>query len=139
MSAREAAERVTLVEREVLAGRGCLKTTWYIEAEGRWIPAGSVPTAVIHSNRPGPQTVWERTISLELPRGTRLLCLGEQPAPEQRRDALAYLRNDRQRPLRRIQRTFHVVGLSGRVELEDTRRPAGAPPACRPRGGARRP
>jgi hypothetical protein len=122
---------VELFESERIASRGRRTVTHRIREHDAWVHAAEYPGARVEQLSPGPGTVWERRIEVELEPGTRVLRQESAPLPEPPRDALDYLVRERGRPRRARRERELVVGRRG--ELVDPPGPTSGP------GSKRRP
>jgi hypothetical protein len=125
--------RVEVFEGESIVPRGRKKVTYLVHFNDGWVLAGEHPGAAVERLSPGPGTVWEHRIELELPVGTRLCRIESVPHPEPEKDALDYLTDER-RGQRRLSRRRELE-VNRRGDLVDASdKPArAAPPARRPR------
>ncbi len=111
----ERAHRVELVESELIRGRGTRKVSWRVQRADGWIAVSDWPGAVRQQLEPGPGTIWETRIELELPTGTRLERIESSPAPPERRDPLEYLSRETRSTKRQVRRTPYRVSARGEV------------------------
>jgi hypothetical protein len=109
-------ESVELFECEVVAGRGRKQTLYLIRFNDSWVAASKHPGARVQSLDPGPGTVWERRIELDLPRGSLLRRIDSAPLPDPKADPLAYLTRAAPKARRRTHETRLRVAARGRLE-----------------------
>jgi len=121
--------KVELFESESIVARGRKRVSWVVRYNDAWVSAAEYPGATSESLSPGPGTVWERRVELDLPVGTRVCRIESAPSPEPARDALDYLTREQLRPRRRSRRSELVVGTRGELSAA----PAPAPRRDRPR------
>lgn len=113
-------ERVELFEEEHVVARGVGRTHWFVRVRDGWTRAASVPGAQVQSIEPGPGVVWRRRVELELPRGTRLLCVRTSPRTVTR-TPLEFLESTLA-PAQRVLRTQHRVAHGGQVVPDSPRK-----------------
>jgi hypothetical protein len=107
-------ETIELVDEEHVVPRGSAETIWFVDLGARWVAAAQTPGARVFSVDPGPGTVWERRVELQLPRGTRLLRVRSSPN-FLTRTPLEHLERGAGSG-RRIQRSWLRVGPGGRLD-----------------------
>ena len=105
---------VELSISESIVERGTSRVSWGVQQADGWVAASEWPDAVIVQVEPGPGTVWERLIRIEVKPGTRVRRREALPAPWQRRTAMQYLeREARGAPLQVRERFFQVTFRGG--------------------------
>lgn len=122
---------IVLTEQETVVDRGTCALNWFVRVADGWVPAAKVGGATTEfESGPGPGVVWRRHTRLELPEGTRLLCVERRPE-ELIRTPLEHLTKTRSSPQKTIRRLYSV-GRAGQVVHE-------AAPTEAPSGAARKP
>ena len=108
-------EEVELIEAERVVAHGAALTTWLVRHGQAWTRATEWPGAVVERRDAGPGTVWERAVTLVVPRGTELLRVETRPRHEVPRDPLSYLERAIRSLPRSTHRTRYRVEVGGRV------------------------
>ena len=111
-------EEVELTDGEVVVARGTRAVTWWVRSGDAWINARGWPGAKVEQLEPGPGTVWQCRLDLELPRGTLLMRVESRPLATARVDPFAYLEREAVRARRRVLRTYFKVGRRGALLRE---------------------
>jgi hypothetical protein len=111
------AHTIELVESERIGERGTRRVSWRVARADGWLAAREWPGARQERLDPGPGTVWETRIELELPAGTRLERIESAPSPEPPREPLDYLAAETRRPKRRTRRTAYRVSPKGELVI----------------------
>jgi hypothetical protein len=109
------AHTIELVESELVGERGTRRVSWRVARADGWLAAAAWPGARSERLDPGPGTVWETRIELDLPAGTRLERVESAPVPAERRDPLDYLSAETRRARRRTRRTAYQVSPRGEL------------------------
>jgi len=105
---------IEVVDGEYVAVRGARERVWFVRVNQGWVAAIEQATEIIQVD-PGPGTVWERRLVLELPRDSVLLEVESAPRPVVR-TPLEYLTKGPQ-TARRVRRREFRVGARGLVPL----------------------
>jgi len=116
-------ESVELIESEVVAGRGRKQVHYLVRFADSWMAASKHPDARVESLDPGPGTVWERRVELELPRGAQVRRIVSTPLPDPDADPLAYLTHAAPKARRRTDDTLLRVAARGRLVPDPGRAP----------------
>jgi hypothetical protein len=106
-------QSVELIEGEYIVARGTRRVAWRVRDQGGWVPASRIEGALTDRRSPGPGTVWERAIVVELSEGTPLERVERQPRPGVRADPFEYLSREVRSAEQRERRTAFVVGPRG--------------------------
>jgi len=110
---------VEVTQSETVVERGTRAVVWFVKSSDAWLNAGEYPGARVERRDPGPGTIWESSVELDLPPGTRLMRVETRPAKDSADDALDYLLKETRRARRRTERSYFRVGRSGALVRED--------------------
>jgi hypothetical protein len=108
-------ETVELVEHERIVPYGAARTAWLVKKGDGWVRATLWTGATTEQRSAGPGTVWERAVTLVLPRGTELMRVETRPRPEPPKDPLSYLDRRTARPMATRKTAYRVIS-GGRVQ-----------------------
>ena len=114
-------ESIELDDGEVVVARGTRAISWWVRKGDGWINARGWPGAKVEQLPPGPGTVWQCRLELELPLGTVLMRVESRPVPLARKDPLDYLERETRRARRKVTRTYFKVGSRGALLPERER------------------
>jgi hypothetical protein len=108
-------ETLTLIEEELVAGRGSSEVTWRVAKNDGWQRPGGVAGARVERLERGAGVIWRTRIELELPRGTRLMRVETRPNPG-KRSTLAHLTQPSLGARKQTRRSEYRVGAGGVLE-----------------------
>lgn len=108
-------ETVTIIVGEHVAARGRRSISWLLRDRNRWVPVQRCERAGVERLDAGPGTVWEARVTLNLPRGARLMRVESTPRRDARREPLEYLRREVRAAERTVHRTEYEVGPRGKL------------------------
>jgi hypothetical protein len=109
------AHRIEVVSAELVAERGTRRVSWRVRRGDGWVLANDWPGAIEERLDPGPGTVWETRLELELPTGAVLERIESRPAAPERKDALEYLTRETRSTAREVVRTRYRVSARGEL------------------------
>lgn len=107
--------RIEVVNAELIADRGTRRVSWRVKRGDGWVSANEWPGATEERLDPGPGTVWETRLELELPTGTLLERVESRPRAPSSKDALEYLTRETRGTARQVVRTIYRVSPRGEL------------------------
>ena len=114
--------RVVLVDEAVVAKRGEQVVVWFVRQGAGWVRAAEHPRALVSEARADrqdehcpPGTIWRRTVTLELERGTLLRRNTSRPH-EKRMSPMQHLLSGSLEKRRELREVHFCVLEGGRIE-----------------------
>jgi hypothetical protein len=114
-AADAAEETVHVAEAELVVPGGRRFISWFVLRDVTWVRVEQIPGATSERQDAGPGTVWERTVTVRVPRGSEMMRVEVAPRKAPRQDPLSHLAGGARGAPTATTRRYYVVERAGRL------------------------